>query len=224
MTGALFDGMDLMRVLNNTVDYAQSYLREIALGQTKFNMQVAVYVKEVLYKYIDSQARLYPERLAHVYEPGFTGSASQRLFTFNTHSTIDSITFTARFNHSIMPTMPGGVPFDQRAQIMEDDIAVTIAPKNGKVLVFEDNGETVFTTKAITVEHPGGPEAAGEFKNTVDSFFNQYLTNTVMQPIFTKLSHSKAFGEYFAAGTRNPLNAGRSAAKQFLSSPGGILE
>lgn len=221
---ATFDGIDLMRVLNNTVNYSRSYLREIATGQARFNSQVAVYVKEVLYKYIDSQARLYPERLAHVYEPGFVGAPGQRLFTLNTHSTIDSITFTARFNASTIATQPGGIPFEQRAEMMEDDISVTVAPKNGKVLVFEDNGETVFTTKAITIDHPGGPKAAGAFKETIGSFFNQYLTNIVMQPIFTKLAHSKAYGEHFAEGTRSPLNAGKMAATQFLASPGGVLE
>lgn len=224
MTSALFDGTDLMRVLNNTVDYAQTYLREIHLGQAKFNSQVAVYVKNLLYKYIDSQARLYPERLAHVYEPGFNGAASQRLFTFETHSTLEDITFTARFNHSTLPSTEGGVAFEQRAQIMEDGMAVTIAPKNGNVLAFDVDGETVFTTKPITIDHPGGPEAAGAFKDTIDSFFNQYLTNVVMMPIFEKMSKSRAFTNYFSAGVQSPSNAGRAAARQFLDATGGILE
>lgn len=224
MTSTFFDGTDLMRTLNNTVDYAQSYLREVKLGQIKFNSQVAVYVKGLLYKYIDSQARLYPERLAHVYEPGFNGSANQRLFVFETHSTLEDITFTARFSHSVMPSTEGGVAFEQRASMMEEGTSVTIAPKNGSVLAFDVDGETVFTTKPITIDHPGGPEAAGAFKDTIDSFFNQYLTNVVMAPILLKMSKSRAFGNYFAAGTRNPINSGKAAARQFLDATGGILE
>lgn len=224
MTNAAFDAIDLMRVLNNTVDYSRAYLREIQMGQVRFNSQIAVYVKGILYKYIDSQARLYPERLAHVYEPGFNGAASQRLFTFETHATLEDITFTTRFNKSTLPSLDGGIPFEQRAEIMEDGLAITIAPKNGNVLAFDVDGETVFTTKPVTIDHPGGPEAAGAFKDAIDSFFNQYLTNVVMAPIFAKLSKSKAYANYFAAGTINPQSAGRAAAKQFLDATGGILE
>ena len=105
---------------------------------------------------------------------------------------------------------------------MENSIQVVIKPKNNDVLVFEDNGETVFTTSAIYIDHPGGDEVAGSFGETVNVFFNSYFTNALLRPLMNKLSTANEFVEYFPSGSRIGRNVGVRAGKKYLSVLGGI--
>jgi hypothetical protein len=63
---------------------------------------------------------------------------------------------------------------------MEDGIPVKISPKKSKVLVFESNGETVFTSNDITIDNPGGDYVSGSFERAVDEFFNVYFRQSFL--------------------------------------------
>ena len=63
---------------------------------------------------------------------------------------------------------------------MENAIAIEISPKNSNVLVFEDNGETIFTANSIYIAHPGGPKVENGFE-LIGQFFDydeQYKRKT----------------------------------------------
>ena len=103
---------------------------------------------------------------------------------------------------------------------MENDIQVVIEPKNSDVLVFENNGETVFTTNAIYIDHPGGNEVAGSFGETVSNFFDNYFTNGLLKPLINKLSTASEFTASFSSGARSGSNVGIRAGKEYLNLKG----
>ena len=62
---------------------------------------------------------------------------------------------------------------------MEEGIPVTITPRNSDVLVFEKDGETVFTKNSVNVDNPGGDATEGSFEKVIDSFFTKYFTQAL---------------------------------------------
>jgi hypothetical protein len=103
---------------------------------------------------------------------------------------------------------------------MENSIKVVIEPKNSDVLAFENNGETVFTTNAIYIDHPGGDEVAGSFGETVNDFFENYFTNGLLGPLISKLSTAREFTASFSSGAKSGSNEGIRAGKEYLNVKG----
>lgn len=68
---------------------------------------------------------------------------------------------------------------------MENGVPVIIRPKKSPVLVFEDNGETVFTRNPVSVSSPGGEDAEGSFESIVDVFFTQYFKQSFLKNVWT---------------------------------------
>jgi hypothetical protein len=116
----------------------------------------------------------------------------------------------------------GGEPFTDKANVMENQISFTISPKNSNVLMFEDEGETVFTTNSIFIEHPGGDAVAGSFGRTVDEFFSNYLTNALLKPLISDLQKANEFTKDFVAGSKSGRSAGIKAGRKYLQVFGGI--
>jgi hypothetical protein len=85
---------------------------------------------------------------------------------------------------------------------MEAGIAITIAPRNSKVLVFEKDGETVFTQKPVVVAEPGGDAVQGSYERVFDSFFNNYFTQAFLRVsgIMQNLENPIAYKKNFKAG------------------------
>jgi len=222
MISAKINAMHFNKILKNTVKYSEGFMNGINLKRMEFNYQLANFTSIALGKYIDSQARMNPLRLHHVYEWGKAGNQSSRLFDFDPVVSANSISFTGKFLPSKSVSTTSDQPFVDKANIMENSIQVVIKPKNNDVLVFEDNGETVFTTSAIYIDHPGGDEVAGSFGETVNVFFNSYFTNALLRPLMNKLSTANEFVEYFPSGSRIGRNVGVRAGKEYLSVLGGI--
>lgn len=213
-----YDSKDLNRILNNAVSYSYGFLEGVDMQQIVFNQYLAEYTLDALNKYIDVQARMSPEALHHVYEWNQVGSENGRLFKIKAAASKRVITFTGDFLPSKSVNNEGGEPFVNKAEIMENAISITISPKSSDVLVFEDEGELIFTTNSIYIDHPGGDEVAGSFGRVVDEFFLVYFTNAFLTPLIAKLSYPEEFSKMFPQGARGGARpTGISAGKSYLS-------
>lgn len=225
MINIKMDTKQLNKILNNTVSYSFGFLEGSEINQIQFNIELGQFIKETLYKYIDSKARMSPEKLHHVYEWGQVGSSSGRLFDFNVKSSKRIIRFTGKFLDSKSISEGSNEPFLDKATVMENKISITIEPKNSSVLVFEDEGQTIFTSKTIEVSDPGGAEVAGSFSSVVDSFFNNYLTAGILKGsgIFDSLKTPREYTDNFVKGTKDGRGSGIRAGRKYMSLPGGVV-
>ncbi len=214
------DNSKLQRVFKNTIEYSEGFIQGIDINKLNFNNELANFTSITLKKYIDSQARMNPLKLHHVYEWGKAGNEASRLFEFDTAVTGRTISITGKFLPSKSISDTSSEPFTNKATIMENAIAVVIEPKNSDVLAFENNGETVFTTNAIYIDHPGGDEVANGFGSTVNNFFDNYFTNGLLKPLINKLSTANEFTESFSAGVMNGKNIGIQAGKRYFDIKG----
>jgi hypothetical protein len=166
--------------MNNIVKYSFGFLEGAQKGKVKFLEFLGKETIEVLKQYIDSNARTNPNALHHVYEWYKVGSPDARLFDINyTVSGLGlSLKSTFRQSSSIQNGSP--TPFYNKARIMEDGVPVTIKPKRSDVLVFESNGQEVFTKKPITVMNPGG-NTANQFEQIFDTFMLKYFKQSFLK-------------------------------------------
>jgi hypothetical protein len=211
------NAIELNKTLKNVVDYSDGFLKGIDMKTIEFNNEVANFTSAALGKYIDAQARMNPLKLHHVYEWGKSGNQASRLFEFDTMVSGRTIHFTGKFLPSKSVSNTSNEPFVDKANIMENSIQVVIEPKNSDVLAFENNGETVFTTNAIYIDHPGGDEVAGSFGETVNDFFDNYFTNGLLKPMIDKLSTAKEYTTSFSSGAKSGRNVGINAGKEYLN-------
>lgn len=137
-------------------------------------------------EYVDSQARVKPKSLHHVYEWDKTGVSSARLFNLYTINT-DGLSF--KINYNFKPSK-SSVPskdkkqkkkyvFSNKAEVMEQGIPVIIRPRSAERLVFELDGETVFMPKgtSVAVKRPGGAQATNQFSLSYGRYFGGQLVN-----------------------------------------------
>lgn len=217
MLNVKFDTRDFSKKMKNTVAYSMGFTEGIETNKYNFNKELAIFTKEALAKYIDSKARGNPQKLHHVYEPGMTGNQQGRLYEFDATATRDSIIINGIFKPSVETPLNGGDPFTNRAEIMENGIGITITPKNSNFLVFDYEGETVFTSKTIYIAHPGGDQVAGSFGETVDEFFNNYFINAMLVPLMLKLGQANEFGRNFSMGaTSGGKSLGVKVGRNYL--------
>ena len=213
-----FNSLELNRILKNTVNYSDGYLRGIQETKSTFYKELAECVVDTLNDYVDSQARIDPEKLHHVYEWNMLGKESGRLFEFKSIPLKNGIRIDGKFLKSTTISPNSNEPFADKAYVMENAITVEISPKNSDVLVFESGDQTVFTANTIYVEHPGGPHVENGFGDTINNFFEHYFTYTVLQPMLMKLSRPIEYEKYFVAGTKVGRSMGVAAGKEYLLS------
>lgn len=220
MISASVDIKELMNTLNNVTQYSQGFMRGAELNKLEFNRILGGYTAEALKQYIDSKARMNPESLHHVYEWNSVGNSSSRLFDFNVVAKINSINFSGKFLSSRTPSPNSDDVFSDKAEVMENKIAITIEPKNSDVLAFEENGEMVFTRTSIYIANPGGDAVAGSFGRVVDEFFDKYFTASILQGILKDLSTPEEFVQYFTQGSKGGKSAGVKAGRKYFSVKG----
>lgn len=214
------DSKELSRILNNTVLYSEGFINGIELSRIEFNRVLGGFTAESLGLYIDSKARMNPQSLHHVYEWNKTGNKGSRLFNINVDATKYSIVFKGNFILSKTPSSNSGQVFSNKAEVMENGISITVSPQKSKVLVFEDDGETVFTTNSVYIAHPGGDQVAGSFGKVVEEFFDSYFTYSILQPLMKKLSNPKEFSQFYAQGARSGSVIGVKAGRKYFSTIG----
>lgn len=179
--------------MQNIVNYSFGFLDGIHRGKPIFFRNLAQNVKQILENYIDSNARLNPQALHHIYEWYQTGSAKARLFDIDYAINNNGISFITQFKQSTTIKNGSNVPFYDKARIMESGTPVTIKPKKSDVLVFEQEDGTVFTKSSINVSNPGGDQVQGSFEKTINTFFRFYFTQAFMR--------SSGLSDYF----KNPI-------------------
>jgi hypothetical protein len=64
---------------------------------------------------------------------------------------------------------------------MEEGVPVTINPKSGGALRFEEGGQEIFTKKSVTVFNPGGTQVEGSYEKTFDDFMLRYFKQSFLK-------------------------------------------
>jgi hypothetical protein len=158
-------------------------LTENAAFKNKFKEVIFNQIDKDFGEYVDSQARVKPKSLHHVYEWKQTGVKSGRLFKLNK---IDSTGLSFQVSYNFLPskTFAKGQGrrrhvFVEKASVMEAGMPLKIAPRHAERLVFDTNGYTVFMPKgaSVTVRRPGGASVKNSFKMTHMRFFTSNLVN-----------------------------------------------
>lgn len=220
-----FDKKNFDKTMRNAIDYSIGFLEGSEKNTIVFNTKLAGIAEKALNKFIDAKAKAYPESLHHIYEWGKVGQPSGRLFKITAKPTKVNIIFTGEFLPSNTVSETSDVPFYDKANIMENKIAITVEPRLADFLAFDINGEQVFTTNAVFIENPGGDEVAGSFGRVVEEFFDVYFTTTILQQsgIFRQLEFPRAFSRRFSSGGRIGRTEGRKAGAEYMNISGDII-
>jgi hypothetical protein len=175
-----FDSKAFMTEMTNIIDYSAGFTQGMNRGKTKLLDNLGSYISEMASEFIDTNARVSPATLHHIYEWTKVGSPNARLFDISYSVKATGLSFTSDFKQSQSIKNGSNVPFYNKARIMEDGISVTISPREAQALVFDVGGETIFTKGEVVIDNPGG-NVAGEFKNVFDLFFNQYFSQSFLK-------------------------------------------
>lgn len=125
--------------------------------------------------YMDNLARRDHASFHHVYETGKTGQQSARLFyyTISANTGVPSIQY--QFRSATVQEKSGQV-YVRKAFIMEAGTPLTIKPRSGKYLVFDVDGEKVFT-KSVYIPNPGGEQVQGAFADEFNMFISRQASS-----------------------------------------------
>lgn len=167
--------------MNNIVQYAFGFLDGAQKGKTVFLKNLGAGTIDAMANYVDVSARGNPAALQHVYEWYQAGSPSARLFDITYTVSNLGLSINSKFKQSKTIKKDSNVPFYNKAKIMEDGIPVTIKPIKSSTLVFDENGQTIFTKKSVVVSNPGGSQARGSFEKTMDEFILRYFKQSFLR-------------------------------------------
>ena len=190
--------------MNNIVQYAFGFLDGVQKGKKVFLQNLGVGTIQAMAQYVDVSARGNPAALHHVYEWSQTGSPSARLFDINYTVSNLGLSINSTFRQSRTVRQDSHTPFYNKAKIMEEGIPVTIKPKKSSVLVFTEEGETVFTKSPIVVRNPGGDRVQGSFERTMDEFILRYFKQSFLRAsgIYNYINKPTVFKKNIKAGSR----------------------
>lgn len=219
---AVFNSAQFKKEMNNIVDYSMGFLEGIQRGKTVFLKTIGVETVELMKEFIDSNARVNPDMLHHVYEWNQTGSPSARLYDISYTTSNLGLSFRSSFRQSTSIKNGSRTPFYDKARIMEEGIPVTIRPRVAQVLAFEDNGETVFTKNEVRVDNPGGTEVQGGFEKVFDMFFNRYFSQAFLRVsgIARYLENPIVYKKDMAAGKKLGRSKGLSTGYRWIANAG----
>jgi hypothetical protein len=176
-------------------------------------------ISEMLKNFIDSNARVNPDSLHHVYEWYQTGSPNARLFDIQYTLIGKGLSISSSFSQSKSIRSGSRVPFYDKARIMEGGVPVTIVPKTK--LVFQVDGETVFTPNPVRVENPGG-RTQGEYERVFNLFFDVYLKQSFLNQvgIMTRLNQVNEFDAKFPSAKRGGRGLGLTTGYNWILKAG----
>jgi hypothetical protein len=219
---AVFNSAQFKKEMNNIVDYSMGFLEGIQRGKTIFLKTVGLETVELMKEFIDSNARVNPDMLHHVYEWNQTGSPSARLYDISYTTSNLGLSFRSSFRQSTSIKNGSRTPFYDKARIMEEGIPVVIRPRVAQALAFEDNGETVFTKSEVRVDNPGGTEVQGGFEKVFDMFFNRYFSQAFLRVsgIARYLENPVVYRKDMAAGKRLGRSKGLSTGYRWIANAG----
>jgi hypothetical protein len=205
--------------MDNIMNYSLGFLEGVQRGKSRLLDMLGKETIEFLKSFIDSNARVNPEALHHVYEWYSTGSPEARLFDLEYTVSGLGLSVRSTFRQSTSVKNGSTVPFYDKARIMENGLPVTIRPKRSEVLVFKDGEETVFTKNPVSVENPGGASASGGFEKTFDMFFEQYFTQSFLKAsgILDYLSNPVSYKNNLESGKRGGRSVGITTGYRWIT-------
>jgi hypothetical protein len=219
---ATFNSKQFKKDMNNIVNYSVGFLEGVQQGKTVFLKTLGMETVEIMKQFIDSNARVNPDMLHHVYEWQQTGSPSARLSDISYTTSNLGLSFRSSFSQSTSVKNGSRTPFYDKARIMEEGIPVTIRPRVAQALVFEQDGETVFTKNEVRVENPGGDAVQGGFEKTFDLFFNKYFSQAFLRVsgVARYLENPEVYRKDMAAGKRVGKSKGLSTGYRWIANAG----
>jgi hypothetical protein len=206
----------------NIIGYSIGFLDGAKAGKVNFFKNLADITIDAMKDFIDSNARVNPEALHHVYEWYRTGSPDARLFDIEYIINGRGISLNSTFRQSSSVKEGSTVPFYNKARVMEDGLPVKIKPKRAKVLAFEDEtGKTVFSKNNIVVLNPGG-NVSGEYEKTFNLFMTMYFKQSFLldSRVSSYLKNPLAFKKNFRMAKSGGRSKGRSVGYQWISKAG----
>ena len=217
-----FNSKQFKKDMNNIVNYSVGFLEGIQRGKTVFLKTLGMETVEIMKEFIDSNARVNPQMLHHVYEWTMTGSPDARLYDISYTASNLGLSFRSSFSQSTSIKDGSRTPFYDKARIMEYGIPVTIRPKVTQVLAFDDNGETVFTRGPVQVMNPGGTEVEGGFEKVFDMFFNKYFSQAFLRTsgVARYLENPQVYKKDMPAGKRMGKAKGLSTGYRWIANAG----
>lgn len=217
-----FNSAKFKKEMNNIVDYSIGFLDGIEKAKPLFLRNMGMQTVELMKEFIDSNARVNPEMLHHIYEWNQTGSPNARLYEISYTVSNLGLSFKSSFSQSLSIKDGSRTPFYDKARIIENGIPVVIRPKTAQVLAFENNGETVFTKGPITVENPGGTAAQGGFEKVLDMFFNKYFSQAFLRVsgIAQYIENPQIYKKNLQAGKRVGRSHGVSTGYRWIANAG----
>jgi hypothetical protein len=116
------------------------------------------------------------------------------------------------------------VPFSNKAFVMESGTPVTITPRGNNPLVFENNGEKIFSKSPIFVDNPGGSQVEGAYESVFSLFFSKYFTQSFLRSsgIIDYIENPKAFKNNLSAGKKGGRSVGVNTGYKWISEAGVI--
>jgi len=207
------------RDMKNIMGYSNGFLEGAQRAKPAMLQLLGVRISEMLKNFVDSNARVSPQALHHVYEWYQTGSPDARLFDIQYQVVGGGLSVSSSFSQSKSIKAGSRVPFYNKAFIMENGIPVTIVPQNK--LAFEVDGKTVFTPNPVTVQKPGG-QTQGEYERVFNLFFDVYLKQSFLDQtgIMAKLNQGKDFDEKFSSAKRGGRSLGISTGYNWMLKAG----
>jgi len=221
-----FDSNQFLKEMQNIVDYSTGFIEGAQRGKIHLLENVGKTIVEGIKQFVDANARVSPGALHHIYEWYQTGSPESRLFEIEYTATNIGLSFSSTFSQSTSVQQGSKVPFYDKARIMEEGIPVTIVPKARKPLVFEANGETVFTKAPVVVSSPGGEATSGGYQRVFDQFFSQYFSQSFLQSsgILNHLNDPTPFKSNFNKAKTGGKTFGINAGYRWITkSKGGVI-
>lgn len=208
--------------MNNIMDYSYGFLEGVHRGKEMFFRNLGISIKKILESYIDASARMDPQGLHHVYEWYKTGSPNARLFDIKFTVNRLGLSFYSNFTQSKTIKDGSRVPFYDKATIMEEGIAVKIEPRSSDVLVFEADGETVFTKNPVNVYNPGGDRVQGSFQKVIDLFFSSYFSQAFIRSsgIEKYLNNPIVYKKNLSSGKKVGRSRGISTGYTWIANAG----
>jgi hypothetical protein len=209
----------------NIVEYSVGFLEGLELGKSKFMHNLGIDTVEALKEFVDSNARVDPKLLSHMYEWQMNGSSEARLFSFHHTVSASGLTISSSFSQSRSIQSGSKEPFYNKAKIMELGQSVRIKPKNSQTLNFVIDGNEIFTKNEVTVRNPGGAAAKGGFEHTIKNFFEKYFRQSFMRTtgIAEYLENPIDYKLNMPAGKRSGKPAGLTAGSRWISKAGAII-
>ena len=206
------------KTLQNVVNYSFGFLEGAQNGKRAMLDNLGKGTIEALNQYIDAMARGDQAALHHVYEWYQTGSPAGRLFDLGYTVSNAGLSVKSSFRQSNTVAENSNEPFYNKARIMEEGISVTISPKR-KALVFEEGGETVFVSRPITINNPGGTAVEGSYERVFDSFFKNYFTQAFLKAsgLFEYISKPVLYKKNIAAGSKGGRQVGKKVGYTWIA-------